>query len=75
MLRDKLSKKPNGGKQTCNKTKEGILGGQMQVWIGCHVPIEHMQMGTRISSAIILDKLRCLELMRHNDLREIGQAI
>ena len=32
-------------------------------------------MGTRISSAIILDELECLELARHNDLREIGQAI
>ena len=32
-------------------------------------------MGVRISSAIILDKLGCLELGRHNDLREIGQAI
>ena len=32
-------------------------------------------MGVRISSAIILDKLGCLELRRHNDLREIGQAI
>ena len=47
----------------------------MQVWIGCHVPIEHTQMGTRISSAIILDKLGCLELRRHNDLREIGQIV
>jgi len=32
-------------------------------------------MGVRISNAIILDKLRCLELARHNDLRKIGQAI
>ena len=32
-------------------------------------------MGVRISSAIILDKLGCLELGRHNDLKEIGQAI
>jgi len=32
-------------------------------------------MGARISSAIILDKLGCLELGSHNDLREIGQAV
>ena len=45
------------------------------VSIGCHLPIEHVQMGARISSAIILDKLWCLELGRHNDLREIDQTI
>jgi len=32
-------------------------------------------MGVRISSAIILDKLRRLELGMHNDLREIGQIV
>ena len=29
-------------------------------------------MGIRIFSVIILDKLKCLELGRVNDLREIG---
>ena len=47
----------------------------MIVSIGCHLPTEHMQIGTRISSAIILDELGCLEIKRHNDLEEIGQAI
>ena len=28
-----------------------------------------------LSSVIILDELGCLELMRHNDLREIGQTV
>ena len=36
MPKDKLSKEePNRGKQTCYQTIEGVLGGQMQVWIGC----------------------------------------
>ena len=75
MLREKLSKKPNGGKQTCYQTKEGVLEGQMLVWIRCHVPTKHVQMGARISSAIIFDKLKCLELGKHNDLREIRQVV
>ena len=40
--------------------------------VGCHLPTEHVQIGARISIANILDKLRCLELRRYNDLREIG---
>ena len=47
----------------------------MIVSIGCHFPTKHVQMGVRISNAIILEKLKCLELMRHNDLREIGQVV
>ena len=46
----------------------------MIVSIG-YLPTEHAQMGVRISSAIILDKLECLELGRHNELKEIGQAV
>ena len=34
----------------------------MIVSIGCHLPTEHAQMDARISSAIILDELGCLEL-------------
>ena len=48
---------------------------RMIVSIGCHLPTKHAQMGTRISNAIILDELGCLELGRHNDLREIGQIV
>jgi len=47
----------------------------MIVSIGCHLPTEHAQMGARISSAIIVDKLECFELGRHDDLREIGQVV
>ena len=47
----------------------------MIISIGCHFPTKHVQMGVRISNAIILEKLKCLELMRHNDLREIGQVV
>ena len=35
----------------------------------------HKQMGVRISNAIIFNKLKCFELGRHNDLREIDQTI
>ena len=45
MLKTSWEKMPNGGKQTCEayerankhviKQKEGVLGGQMQVWIKC----------------------------------------
>ena len=44
----------------------------MIVSIGCHLPTKHVQMGARVSSAIILDELGYLELRRHNDLGEIG---
>ena len=47
----------------------------MIIPIGCHLPTEHAQVGVRISDAIVFDKLGCLELGRHNDLREIGQTI
>ena len=47
----------------------------MIVSIGYHLPTKHAQMGARISSAITLDELGCLELKRHNDLREISQAV
>ena len=47
----------------------------MIVSIGCHLPTKHMQMGARISSAVIRDKLGFLELGRHNDLKEIGQTV
>ena len=47
----------------------------MIVSIGCHLPIELVQMGARISSVIILDELGCHELGRHNDLEETGQTI
>ena len=47
----------------------------MIVSIRCNLPTEHVQMSARISNVIILDGLGCLELGRHNDLREIGQAI
>ena len=48
---------------------------RMIVSIRCHLPTKHAQMGAGFSSAIILDKLRCLELGWHNDLRKIGQTI
>ena len=47
----------------------------MIISIGCHLPTKHAQMRARISNAIILDKLKCLELRRHNDLREVGSTV
>ena len=63
------------GSKACQAIRENLVEQRMIASIGCHLPTEHVQMGSWISSAIILDKLRCLELGRHNDLREIGQAI
>ena len=54
---------------------ENLAKQKMIISIGCYLPTEHEQMGARISSAIIFDKLKCLELGRHNDLREIGQVV
>jgi len=42
---------------------------------GSHHPIEHVQVRARISITIIFDELWCLELERHNDLREVGQTV
>ena len=50
--------------------RENLAEQRMIISIGCYLPIEHAQMGTRISNAIILDQLGCLELGRHNDLGE-----
>ena len=55
--------------------RENLAEQRMIVSIGCHLPTKCVQMGVRISSAIALDKLGCLELGRQNNLREIGQAV
>ena len=47
--------------------RENLVEQRTIVSIRCHLPIEHAQLGVRISSAIILDELRQLELGRHND--------
>ena len=47
----------------------------MIIPIRSHLPTEHVQVRARISSTIILGELWCLELGRHNDLREVGQTI
>ena len=54
--------------------RENLVEQWMIFSIGCYLPTEHAQMGVGISSAIVLNKLGCLELGRHNDLREIGHT-
>jgi len=54
--------------------KENLVEQKMIVSIRFHLHTKHAH-GTRISSAIILDKLRCLKLGRLNEHREIGQTI
>ena len=55
--------------------RENLIEQRMIVSIRCHLPTKHAQMSARISSAIVLDKLGCLEIGRHNDLKEIGQTV
>ena len=55
--------------------REDLVEQMMISPIGCHLPIEHAQVGARISGAIIFDKLGCLELGRLNNLREIDQTV
>ena len=55
--------------------KANLAEQRMIISTGCHLPTKHVQMGIRISTAIILDELRSLELRRHIDLREIGQIV
>ena len=55
--------------------KENLVEQRMIFSIGFHLPTEHGKMGARIPSAIILDKLKWLELRRRSDLRKIGQDI
>ena len=64
-----------GGCRANQSIRENLVEQRMIVSIRCHLPTEHVWMVARISNANILDKLGCLELGRHNDLREIGQAI
>ena len=61
-----------GGCRASQAMRENLAEQQMILSVGCHLPTEHVQRGARISIANILDKLRCLELRRYNDLREIG---
>ena len=55
--------------------RENLVKQRVIIPIRSHLPTEHAQMHTRVSRAIILDKLWCLELGRHNDLREVGQIV
>ena len=61
------------GRKANQAMKENLVEKRMIVSMGCHLPTEHAQ--ARISNAIILNKLRCLEFGWHNDLREIGQVV
>ena len=63
------------GRRASQAMRENLAKQQMIVSIRCHLHIDHTQMSVRISSAIILDKLKCSELGRHNNLREIGQTV
>ena len=63
------------GREASQAIKENLAEQRMIIPIGCHLPTEHAQVGVRISDAIVFDKLGCLELGRHNDLREIGQTV
>ena len=55
--------------------KENLAKQRVIIPIGSHLPTEHAQVHTRVSCTIILDELWCLELGRHNDLREVGQSL
>lgn len=55
--------------------RENLTKRRMIVSIGFHIPTKYVLMGTGISSAIVHDKLECLELGRHNGLRQMGQTV
>ena len=62
------------GNKTSQVIRENLVKQRMIVPTRCHLSTKHVQMGIGISSAIILEKLKWLELRRHKDLREIGQS-
>ena len=47
----------------------------MIIPIGSHLPTDNTQVCTKVSSTIVFDDLLCLELGRHNDLKEVGQIV
>ena len=55
--------------------RENLAKQRVIIPIRSHLPIEHAQVCERVSCTIILDKLWCLELGRHNFLKEVGQTI
>ena len=55
--------------------QENLAKQRVIIPIGSDLRTNHVQVCARVSSTIILDKLWCLELGRHNYLREIGQIV
>ena len=55
--------------------KENLAKQKVIIPIRSHLPTEHAQVRTRVSSTIILDELWCLELGKHNGLREVAQTV
>ena len=63
------------GRKASQTIRKNLAKQRMVIPIRSHHPTEHAQVRTRISCTIILNKLWCLELGRHNNLREVGQTI
>ena len=65
----------SGGRGASQPIRKNLAKQRVIIPIRSHLPIEHAQVHTRVSHTIILDKLWCLELGRHNDLREVSQTV
>lgn len=63
------------GRRAGQTIRKNLAKQRVIIPIGGHLPTEHVQVRARVSSTIILDKLWCLELGRHNDLREVHQNV
>ena len=55
--------------------KENLAKQRVIIPIGSHLPTDNTQVCTKVSSTIVFDELLCLELGRHNDLKEVGQIV
>ena len=55
--------------------QENLAKQRVIIPIGSHLSIEHAHVRARVSGTIVLDKLWCLELGRHNNLKEVGQIV
>ena len=62
----------HGASQTI---RENLAKQRVIIPIESHLPMKHAQVCVRVSHTIIFDELWCLELGRHNDLREVGQTV
>jgi len=60
------------GREADQAIRENLAKQRVIIPIGSHLPTEHAQVRARVFCTIILYKLWCFKLGRHNDLKEVG---